>query len=477
MEEGQSAYDRASISSKKGTLPEEKLRLFRQYAQGLSVFHLEEEMTVFADGHKVRQGIIDFIRQRTEQNSRFPLVGHIIKIGSSWDGTKVGHLDEVDTLYVLNKDQVTIIPDEENAFNFRVRWNENVYSPCQLNEQFEKALDSALCTKAPEGMEYNGYKTPRYSGTRVNGPAVTVLFRTAKEVGRMERGSMVSLDITLAIPFSHLPSQHQHTVTDVESWYRQYIIFTNTSQPIDVKEPHVIPCRIKGAWKPTTAHIEAEALHELQQECSVKRAHVLLKCLMRKVDKFNDEHEMFQVEEAVNDVHTKLMEDMSKLYDQTDMDQCMRYGYIWLSPRERRQFNELQKKAISINAAAAKQILLMKAQEEDFKPGCADRSRALCLMREVLTDVTKRGSMFITNHIMKSFPPIFKFSVRETLAEKLEELGTNLLCQYDILCSSIFTHVSISKRHISQRSQVRPYVTILPSIGNHIWRVQSQHHF
>ncbi len=437
MRDGQSVLDRASLSSRRGTLSQAKLQLFRQYAEGISLSDLEEEITVFGDGHKVRQGIIDFIIQRTEQNDKFPLRGNITKIGSSWDGTKVGYLDEVDTLYVLNKDQVTIVPGEGDLYNFRVRWNGIEYSPSELNEQFEKAVDCALRTKPPENMQYNGYKAPHFSGIRVNGPAVTVLFRTAADVGRMEKGSMVSLDITLAIPFSYLPLE---PLLDHVSWCTQYIVATNVHQPIDVKGPHVIPCRITGGLKSTTAVIEADTLHELEKHCPTKRAHILLKCLMRKVDKFNSEYDVFQIETNENEFHSTLIAHISS---GGNINQSMRYGHIWLQPMERKQLSELPQKDISLNAAAAKQILFKKAKNEDFKPGCVDHSRALGLMREVITEIVQRESMFISNHIIKSFPRISKFSVRETLAENIEELAVNLLCEYDILSTCTFTHVSI----------------------------------
>ncbi len=78
------------------------LDLCKQFINSISIADLEEEPADFAAGHRVRSSVLEYIRARTEQNAEFPLHGTIEKIGSSWDGSKVGQLDEVDTLFVLD---------------------------------------------------------------------------------------------------------------------------------------------------------------------------------------------------------------------------------------------------------------------------------------------------------------------------------------------------------------------------------------
>ena len=437
----------ASISFEQCTIPDEKLEHFSAYAEGISVADLEEEITNFKDGNAVRNQILRFISQRTEWNLKFPLGGHITGIGSSWDGTKVGHLDEVDTLYVLNKGQVNIIPGKNGEVDierFRVEWKGKAYSAGELNVLFANELDQALRTEPPQGMEHNGYAAPRYSGIRVSGPAVTVLFRTAAKIGRMEKGSMISVDITLALPFSYIKSEQQAPIYDLNEWFTRYISSTN-DKPIDAVEPHVIPCRFKQAWKPTTAHIEANALHELEKDCALKRAHILLKCLMKKVDKFSCEHRLFHCDIKTSPARVfliDLLEKRVKPEDIDEMNRCMRHGYIFLSPEEIVDHNELRKKNASINAAAAKQILFQIATEEDYMPGCADQTRAFTLMKTAIADIAMPGTLFVKNHIYHSFPPICKVSIRETLSDKCVELASTLLRQYNKLSSSISALVS-----------------------------------
>ncbi len=256
---------------------------------------------------------------------------------------------------------------------------------------------------------------------------------------------MVSLDITLALPCSYLPWDQKEKMDAIDVWFTKYITSTN-DKPIDAAEPHVIPCRVRKIWKPTTAHTEANVLHELERNCALKRAHILLKCLIKKVDTFNCEHKLY---------HTELDENMARSQLITLIENCghpanthqvnrrMRYGHMFLSPEETEKHNELKKKSISINAAAAKQILFQRATEEDYTPGCADQTRVLTLMKEVVAEFANPGTLRINNHIHHSFPPIWKFSVREILSSKFVELASSLLHQYDKLSSSISTLVSI----------------------------------
>ncbi len=117
----------------------------------------------------------------------------------------------------------------------------------------------------------------------------------------------------------------------IDMWFTKYITSTN-DKPIDAVEPHVIPCRVKKIWKPTTAHIEANVLHELERHCALKRAHILLKFLMKKVDEFNWEHRVFdaQMDENMGRSQLRKLIDNSEQLENTDqVNRCMRYGHIF----------------------------------------------------------------------------------------------------------------------------------------------------
>ncbi len=263
------------------------LSLFTKYVQCISIAELEEERANFAAGRNVRTSVIEYIQARTGANADFPLRGFIKKIGSSWDGSKVGQLDEVDTLFVLDPYHISAVPgahDGPDIYKFLIMCDGKEYNAQQLNEMFGIALLNALDSDPPSDMEHNGYAAPHFSGIRANGPAWTVLLRTGKDIVPMQKGSMVSVDVTLALPFSCVKGipefAHALDMLDGISLWTDRIVEANTTKPLELpKEPHLISCPVKGCWKPTTAHIEANALHKLEGQASVKRAYLLLKCL------------------------------------------------------------------------------------------------------------------------------------------------------------------------------------------------------
>ncbi len=168
---------------------------------------------------------------------------------------------------------------------------------------------------------------------------------------------------------------------------------------------------------------------------------------MKKVDEFNWEHRVFDAQMDENMARSqlrKLIDNSEQLENIDQVNQCMRYGHIFLSPDEMDKHSELKKKNISINAAAAKQMLFQKATEEDYKPGCADQSRTLTLMKRAIAGIAETRDLLIDNHIHHSFPPICKVSVRETLSDKFVELASTLVCQYGKLSSSMSALVNIN---------------------------------
>ncbi len=439
----QKALSEASISRGKCTLSESNTSKFRDLVNGISFDHLEAVEADFKKGNEVRDCLIDFIKDRTQT---LDLRGEITKIGSSWDGTKVGHLDEVDTLYVLNRDQVTIVHDNSDGDEhfLYVKWNGNTYTAGKFSELFADKLNKALSTEPPESMEHNGYASPRYSGIRMSGPAVTVLFRTATDIGPILKGSMVSLDITLALPWSCLASNQKERINGMRKWFKDHISSTN-NRPIEAGKPHFIACLVnkEKVWKATSAHMEANALHGLEPQCALTKAHRRLKCLLKKMDTFNSEHNLLESDFDENEARSTLIRMITDLVDIENVNRCMRHGYIFLSPSERKELGELEKKNISFNATAAKQILFQKATQDDYKPGSVDNLRAQALMKKVLVELANEGSLYIKNQIHDSFPLICKFSVLDTLSGKFDELASNLLFQCNILASASYSDVSI----------------------------------
>ncbi len=415
---------------------ETNLNLITEYAQSISIPELEEERVNFAAGHKVRTTLIEYIMERTVRNADFPLGGYIEKIGSSWDGSKVGKLDEVDTLFVLDPKHISVdsvAHDNPDICSFPIVYDGKEYSAQQLNEMFGCALLNALDSAPPNDMEHNGYAAPQFSGIRASGPAWTVLFRTRKDIGPMEKGSMVSVDITLALPLSCVKGclKLDHAVAEISAWI-DGIVEANTTKPLELStEPHLICCPMKGHWKPTTAHSEANVLHEIEGRASIKRAYLLLKCIYRKLEKFISLHDMFQVEIAENGLHARLL---NRLLTETqsekrNLSECLQYGHVLLTPKERKKYNELPKKLISVNTAATKHLLFQKAEPGDYWdiPNAVNGQRTLDLMKDVISEYANSGSFFVDHGIHAGFASICKFSALPTLGDKIGELGKTLL--------------------------------------------------
>ena len=427
-------------------LSEETLNLFRNYAEGISLPDLEKERTVFSSGHKIRSSILSHIYYRIEMNEEFPFRGSIKKIGSCWDGSKVGQLDEVDTLFVLDPNQVTI--SKYFLHNVRVSYSGNEYSTGQLNTMFADAVELALEGDPPEGMEHNGFAAPEFSGVRLSGPAVTVLYRTTAQCGPIQKGTMVSLDITLAIPFNKTEFD---VIMEINSKIDRIISLTDNKPMDPPRTPHLIPYAVTGTWKPTTAYIEANVLHELEGNIPLKRAHLLLKCLQRKVEQFTSVYNLFDVdpsqESKHNARHTRLATHLSNLIlhgNSSNARQCMKYGYVLLTPVEREQHNELQKKNIAINSAAIKHMILYKATTKDYKSQPANEQSTLALMKAVILELTRRDSNFVQHFFRWSFPAICKFSVRENLGDNFCKMAMKLRQLYEELHNTLAKEVSCS---------------------------------
>ena len=472
----------SSVTANSGS--KERLRRFEECFQVIKIALLEEERTNFAIGEDLRSSIIEHIKKRTNCNT-FPFRGHVKKIGSSWDGSKLGVLDEVDTLYVLDEEDFKVCYFGKRACEFHIVWKGKMYDAQELNHTFANHLEHVLRDDTPRGLGHNGYAAPRFSGVRVSGPAVTVLYQTTEQIGNMEPREFLSVDITLALPFScakDTASAHE-ICTAIARWTKKKCREIKTKAMNIPKNPNFIACHINGTWKLTTARIEAVMFHELEENSSTKRAYVLLKCLNKKVDKTNFKDDLFQVGPKSTDLRDSLIKqidaccrkddnidtdnlikeineccrkddiDSGSLIKEIDsccrndedidrVNHCMRYGYVLLSPKERTHYNELPTKIISINTAAIKHILLDKSLPEDCAAEKSNPERVAELMRYTLEELARDDSFKIKNGIYPDFPGICKLSIWSGAAENVHEFAKHLLAKYEILTQSRIIDVS-----------------------------------
>ena len=331
--------------------------------------------------------------------------------------------------------------------------NEREYNAQQLNEMFADALVDVFDSHPPSDLEYNGYAAPQFSGVRVSGPAWTVLFRTGKDFGPMKKGNMISVDITLALPFSCVKEfvQTNDELAEISSWVDR-IVEANKTKPLELpNEPHLIFCSVKGHWKPTTAHSEANVLHELERHASAKRAYILLKCIYRKLDTFIWKRNIFEFEITKNDLHASLLN--SLLEKKTNLDKCMQYGHVLLTPEERNRHNELPKKPISVNTAATKHLLFQKAEPDDYRYILHELNgeRTLDLMEYVISEYSNCDSFFVQHGIHADLASICKFSTMLTLGDRTDELARALLRVTASLLSGDLLKVSVYLNNVQPK--------------------------
>ncbi len=190
---------------------------FSRWARKVDIFTLGEEAADFVlERHKEITTEFGKYRQNlTLKLYKFftcdgaSLPGQLKDIGSCWDGSKVGAVDEMDSLYVINGDHFLIQEHEDKRGVYKVflKIDSTLHEvrPRTIRDQFaQKYSQLASELELPGCLEHGGYKASRpkqhrceitksrYSGVRYNGPAVTSQFLTKDK-------TLLTWDMTLAI--------------------------------------------------------------------------------------------------------------------------------------------------------------------------------------------------------------------------------------------------------------------------------------
>ena len=420
--------------------------IFRQFVRGISIPDLEKEGADFMKGNEVITCLLDHIGAITKTGSRFPFKGCIKKIGSCWDCSKLGHVDEVDLLFVIDKDQVEI-----NLANssFSVIWCGKHCTPLEMLETFADNLDDFLANNYPQaGFQYSGYAATQYSGVRISGPAVTVLYQK----NDLEEVDTISVDVTIALPFScfdcgrTLHSDSQHWVKGLSKGIPKSI-----NESLDL---HLVPNLAENVWQPTTAHIEAELLHELETGSPAKKSHLLVKALIQTVDTFSFMNSLYGSDDGqrtlaeVTDAlvcHLRAWADQTQLTTNQDqlrglLNKCMRYAHTFLSTRHKVKYKELTKPHITVNKAAAKHSLLARVGPDDLKYKEIKYKNVFRLMDNVFEELAGTKSS-VPHCISQNFANICKFSFWQIMVDRYPTMVSSIQRQYRILYEELFTRV------------------------------------
>ena len=429
---------------------------FRKFLQGLSVPELEKEKANYATGNSVRDMLLKHIRDVTIENESFLFEGRVEKIGSSWDGSKLHQIDEVDMLFVLSKKQIEIV---ETDNTITVKWCGKVYKPHELVEHFADSLERVLSGAQPTCLQHGGYAAPEFSGVRLCGPAVTVLYQTIDHDSTQAQDASenvvnMSVDITLAVPLSRLECAGA-LESALEEWKEKKLKHVN--EPISCcSDLHAVPNTASDRWQLSSALFESELLNQLGSESTVRKSYLLLKALLHRIDKRALEDNIYgisevEVRERSRKLCEKLLSDIvNKALCRDHLNRCMRYGHTLLPKDKCVLHGELEKDHVSVNKAAAKHILLDEAQPSDFEVKHLKSEQMFLLMKQVIEKLLT-SEVFVKHALQENLvghnlhsPEISKFSFRKFIVCKCEELAVKLQCCYRMVLSHCLCDVGIS---------------------------------
>ena len=386
--------------------------------------------------------------------------GSLFQIGSFYDGSKTGRLNEMDCLYIVNESDVIVQQIPSNRGHFRVYVKDTEVKPREINQKLIVAMKDTLSQMAlPNGWAHGGYASHEFCGVRCNGPAVTAMFCNKDE-------NHISLDISIAFPLSErLEEPHDFpgnlkdhcqsltvTVSDIQSEVHRTAI-----APADL---HLIGNMVDNTWQPTTALAEAEILRILEADCSVKEAVDICKALSSKQQKWYEANNTYS-EKVVRDesdgiIHARRQQlstetkrgltlenlntyrttdtvNKEKLRDKLNVD--MAFQHIWLSSTDRQDYKEVLKADASINTAAIKHIVLKAALQMKGAFAGHNKTYRDCLVRAVFEELSDPSSVY-TSHAILGGVQLPKFSLSVNLSHVKDDVARDLQEQ----CQLILDH-------------------------------------
>ncbi len=375
----------------------------------------------------------------------FHFPGHLAQIGSCWDGSKIGRVNEMDCLYVIDHSPVDIeITDTIGEYKVFSRGEE--LKPRTINVQFADYLEPIINTvQLPANIQHSGYAGPFFSGVRFNGPAVTSLFEYKPEQGK---SFQISLDLTLAFP-ADPDNPNFRDLCRIVQRKVALVARESVSKQIAMYQVHIVPNPVKEVWQLSTAYLEANILRDIPEEGAVNIALHNCKALVHKLETLNPELRLLQLptDSPVEQMERRIMHDImvyhtmenSNKGDRSRLNELMRYEHIYLPPGKRKQVGEISKSAISINSAAVKHIILAKAfsMPNSFCEASAVTSEEM--MREVFMELSNTSSVSVQHSFLGT--PISKFSVLPALANVKDEMALTVQRECQQLLHEAMTEV------------------------------------
>ncbi len=435
----------------------------------------------FTQGGEVASALHD-IRSRLQSGlqQRLDYDGILFQIGSFYDGSKTGRLNEMDCLYVVSKAGTKVQQHEQvseidirveqvcsGKADVRVYVKDTEIKPREVNKKLIAAMEVILSEMTlPDGWTHGGYAAPNFSGTRCNGPSVTAMFCNGDE-------KHISLDVSIAFPLTSqlqqradFPSRLKHScqfLADKIKKIQKQLSHTQISGDL-----HLIGNLADDTWQPTTALAESEILRSLRPECSVKRALEICKVIASIIQRWYEKHSTLTMltgrpskvpvkrirlspssaEHARQSILAALQNysecsPCSKAENRKRLNEAMAYRHIYLSSADRNKFGEVLKSDASINNAAIKHIILKTAlQLNAFSE--TNRQLEQQLLRAVFEELSSTDS-FYTDHALIPGCTINKFSFSMFLSHSKESIAIDFAHQCEAVLDNVFAQVNINR--------------------------------
>ncbi len=453
MEDYCKAIEEAKLSSKPGTrgtrFYDEKS--FCEFVnREVDIRDLSQFMADFSHGAEVAQAlhtIRDVLQSGIQQKLGYN--GSLFQIGSFYDGSKTGRLNEMDCLYVVSESDVVVQKVSRGNGHYRVYVNDTEIKPTEINERLIDAMKEILSqTILPDGWTHGGYHSQEFSGVRCNGPAVTAMFCNKDE-------NHISLDVSIAFPLTNRLQKRQDCPEQLQN-HCQFLSCTVTAIQSEVPRTaiapadlHLIGNLVDNTWQPTTALAEAETLRILDTECSVKGSVDICKAILSKQQTWYEDNNT-QPERLTKDenyakplrkrqlpaeskrrltlanLNTYMEADPTRktqLGDKLNTD--MAFQHIWLSSTERKAYREVLKGDASINTAAIKHIILKTALQMKGAFSQHNKTYRDCLVRAVFEELSDPGSLY-TPHAFLPGVELAKFSLSVNLSHVKDDVARDL---------------------------------------------------
>ncbi len=439
---------------------------FQDWVKRLDIYDLDNEM---ADFYVDEEIVETFTAYRDSLAAELPkytkydgvtLNGQIKNIGSCQDGSKVGKMNEADSLYVLDADNFTIINDDSGDYHVFLKQTRRKCKviPRSIRHQFANGYAEVIAKlPLPKYLNHAGCNSPTYSGLRYNGPAATSQFLT-------DNGSLLTWDMTPALRLDRWDIKYQEVRDSI-----QPALEMNRNTMFGDMGIHLIPDANEDVWRLSTAQLEADLLRELIPPVApIRVALSNSKVLASQVKIWNAKNLTPPVCVGTGLNITQELEAYLKGGEKEfgrRLNQKLRYAYIWIPPDKRRQYREDEKSHVSINTAAIKHILLSAALKNPKAfAGKEDRElvrELMILVFNTLGDPTQ----FSSPHAFLKGTYIPHMSVLSSQASNKTKLVLSIKEQCRLLVRGAMTKVS--QRCFSFRFVNESFLETYQSLDHH----------